>query len=104
MVHQKFKEWLRKILGENRYGLLGPKGDGHKQIGHATESGAMRKLIQNFEVQKQLFHKQSTRTYIIDLPRIAELESLTIPGKIDCGALLITRYTPSHDQSYVHGC
>jgi hypothetical protein len=80
--------WLRSKLGEQYYRELDPNLDIDKDAFHASESPAMRYLMQKFDERKQAFDENSGDFYL-DLPE--PLDALTISGVVNQGEMLISR-------------
>ncbi|KAH7085513.1 hypothetical protein BKA63DRAFT_598156 [Paraphoma chrysanthemicola] len=87
-INRAFLKWLRDILGEQNYRQLDPNLDIDKDAFHASESPAMRYLMQKFDERKQGFDRDSGDIYL-DLPD--PLDALTIPGVVDQGQMTIPR-------------
>lgn len=87
-INREFLKWLRDKLGIENYQKLDPNLDIDKEAFHASESPAMRYLMQNFDERKQSFDQDSGDFYL-DLPE--PLENLTIDGVVNQGEMLIPR-------------
>jgi hypothetical protein len=87
-INRAFLRWLRGKLGDEYYGELDPNFDIDKDAFHASESPAMRYLMQKFDERKQAFDRDSGDFYL-DLPE--PLDSLSIPGVVNQGEMLIAR-------------
>lgn len=87
-INRAFLKWLRFQLGENNYRQLDPNLDIDKEAFHASESPAMRDLMQKFDERKQGFTKSSGDEFL-DLPE--PLDALSIPGVVNSGEVKIPR-------------
>jgi hypothetical protein len=76
------------MLGEENYRRLDPNLDVDKDAFHASQSPAMRYLMEKFDERKQAFDRE-TGDFGIDLPE--PLDALIIPGIVDQGLIIITR-------------
>ncbi|KAJ4365713.1 hypothetical protein N0V83_008333 [Neocucurbitaria cava] len=85
-INREFLKWLRKQLGETNYRHLDPNFDIDKDAFHASESPAMRYLMEKFDERKQNFDRHSRDLYL-DLPE--PLDNLTIPGIVNQGQITI---------------
>lgn len=88
-INRAFLKWLRSILGENNYCQLDPNLDIEKDAFHASETPSMRYLMQKFDERKEAFDRD-TGDFGIDLPD--PLGDLTIPGIVDQGLIMISRW------------
>jgi hypothetical protein len=87
-INRTLLKWIRERLGEDNYLQLDPNLDIDKEAFHASESPAMRYLMHRFDEQKQLFNRNSGAFYL-DLPE--PLDTLTIPGVVNQGEMVIPR-------------
>ncbi|CAO2656251.1 Nn.00g050540.m01.CDS01 [Neocucurbitaria sp. VM-36] len=92
-INREFLKWLRNQLGEANYRHLDPNLDIDKDAFHASESPAMRYLMEKFDERKQIFDRNSRDLYL-DLPE--PLDSLTIPGIVYQGQITIPRALMEH--------
>jgi hypothetical protein len=60
-----------------------------KAASHASETAAMRKLMERFDDCKEKFDPLDTRDIRLDLP--PPLENLSIPGVVRSGEITIKR-------------
>jgi hypothetical protein len=86
-INRTFREWLQEELGDEYYSQLDPRSDSERISAHATEGGAMRRLMQAFELQKKDF-KGASPDMQIELP--PPLHKINIPGRVEEGILTIT--------------
>ncbi|KAF2827326.1 actin-like ATPase domain-containing protein, partial [Ophiobolus disseminans] len=87
-INRAFLKWLRSELGESYYRELDPNLDIDKDAFHASESPAMRYLMQEFDERKQTFDRDSG-DFRLDLPE--PLADLTIDGVVNQGEITVTR-------------
>jgi hypothetical protein len=87
-INRAFLKWLRGKLGEENYRQLDPNLDIDKEAFHASESPAMRYLMQVFDGRKQGFQRDSG-AFFLDLPK--PLDDLTINGIVNEGEMMIPR-------------
>ncbi|KAH8727125.1 hypothetical protein GQ44DRAFT_725417 [Phaeosphaeriaceae sp. PMI808] len=87
-INRTFLKWLRDKLGEDNYRQLDPNLDIDKEAFHASESPAMRYLMEKFDERKQGFTRDSGDFYL-DLP--PPLDNLTINGVVNQGEMMIPR-------------
>ncbi|KAF2823206.1 actin-like ATPase domain-containing protein [Ophiobolus disseminans] len=87
-INVGFKKWLQRpdVLGDH-YKMLDSRSAEDMINARATEAGAMRDLMRDFEGQKKAFHKECHEMHI-DLPE--PLVQLTVPGRVEEGELTIT--------------
>jgi len=88
-IDLEFKKWLRTVLGEGNYLLLDPDSEGQAITPYAREGRAMRHIMREFDLFKREF-KNDGRDIKMDLPE--PLNTLTIPGRVDEGELIITKF------------
>lgn len=88
LIDTAFKEWLRGVIGKDRFTELDPYNAGQQRISpHTAESAAMRSLIRQFCSRKEAFTNQNRAPIKLDLP--APLDSLSIAGRVDQGELTL---------------
>lgn len=86
-INQKFKVWLRKLLGDDEYRKLDPNLDIERNATHASETPAMRALMKIFDDIKKTFQPISRDFWKITLPH--PLQNLSIPGRVDQGLIRV---------------
>ncbi|KAF2127870.1 hypothetical protein P153DRAFT_432314 [Dothidotthia symphoricarpi CBS 119687] len=87
-INQKFKEWIRLLLGDEEYRKLDPNLDIGKNASHASETPAMRALMKKFDALKKHFGMDS-RDLRLTLPD--PVQDLNIPGRVNQGLITIPR-------------
>jgi hypothetical protein len=80
---------LRTLLGDDEYRKLDPNLDIDKIANHASETPAMRELMQSFDDVKKQF---TFATPDVRFSLQGELENLDIPGRVNKGLIIIPRY------------
>lgn len=88
-INLEFKKWLRMLLGEEEYLKLDPNLDIDKNANHASETPAMRELMQAFDDVKKQF---AFSTPDVRFSLRGELENLDIFGKVNKGLITIPQY------------
>lgn len=88
-VNLAFKDWLRDLIGDERYKQLDQAPMDSKISSHHAEGERMRELMKNFEIQKKGFTTNS-RDIRIDLPE--PFENLTLDGVVQGGEITIPLY------------
>ncbi|KAF2828907.1 hypothetical protein CC86DRAFT_199672 [Ophiobolus disseminans] len=88
-INQRFKKWLRQRIGDRYYRELDPNLTLDKTASLASETPAMRSLMQDFDDRKEAFTAEDTRDIHLKLP--PPLHELEVPGLIQLGELTITR-------------
>lgn len=88
-VDLNFKRWLRdEVLGPEIYGEIDPINARQQRMSpHAVETGAMRELMKQFEIEKKAFKISGPDEIKLDLP--APLDNLSIDGRAGAGTLTI---------------
>ncbi|KAI4922167.1 hypothetical protein J4E90_000595 [Alternaria incomplexa] len=89
-INLEFKKWLRMLLGEEEYLKLDPNLDIDKNANHASETPAMRELMQAFDDVKKQF---AFSTPDVRFSLRGELENLDIFGKVNKGLITIPQST-----------
>ncbi|KAF1828846.1 hypothetical protein BDW02DRAFT_200221 [Decorospora gaudefroyi] len=87
-INHEFKKWLRAQIGDDEYRKLDPNLDIDKNANHASETPAMRELMQAFDDVKKQF---TFATPDVRFSLQGELENLDIPGKVNKGLIIIPR-------------
>jgi len=84
----EFKRWLRMILTDFNYRKLDPNVEIDESATYASETPAMRSLMEDFDLEKKHFTVGSSDCRI-ELP--PPLQNLVIPGRVNQGLLTIKR-------------
>jgi hypothetical protein len=90
-VKNRYKRWLKNLLGEHYYSLESRHSRGLRA--HGTEGPEMRSVMRVFDVYMRKFNRQyfdtdMPKTYNLDLPE--PLDQLNITDKVVDGELKIT--------------
>ncbi|KAH8732201.1 hypothetical protein GQ44DRAFT_766352 [Phaeosphaeriaceae sp. PMI808] len=88
-INKKFKQWLRRKIGDDNYCELDPDLNIDKAASNASETGPMRELMKEFDIRKEQFTAFGTQDIHISLPE--PLHNLSIPGVVQGGEITITR-------------
>ena len=88
-INVAFKQWLRDLIGEEKYQQLDQVKISYKISSHDAEGERMRILMKRFEVRKKRFVKDG-RDVRIELPE--PFHNLNIPDRVDKGLILIPWY------------
>lgn len=90
-IDLNFKRWLRdEVLGPEIYGEIDPINARQQRMSpHAVETGPMRELMKQFEIEKKLFKVSGPDEIKLDLP--APLDNLSIDGRAGGGTLTMRR-------------
>ena len=94
-IDSNFKRWLRKTIGDDKYGTIDPNIAG-KQATNTMEGGLVRRLVKSFDQYKKTFSNTSPDVRF-ELPQPDPLPEPTpkpihVPGRVDKGLLTITKY------------
>jgi hypothetical protein len=88
-INVAFKQWLKDLIGEDRYQQLDQAKISYKISSHDAEGERMRILMKRFEIKKKRFVKDG-RDVRIELPE--PFHNLDIPDRVDKGLILIPWY------------
>lgn len=86
-INLAFKEWLRDLIGEDKYQELDQSELVHKISSHDSEGERMRELMKRFDVHKRRFER-GHRDIKIDLPE--PYENLDMDTRVIGGQITIT--------------
>jgi hypothetical protein len=84
-----FKNWLRRLVGDEYYKQLDPTFEGNKISSYAVEGEYMRELMKTFDGFKKRF-KKDHRDMRMDLP--GPLSNLDLDTRVQGGEITITKY------------
>lgn len=90
-INQRFKEWIRMLLGDEEYRKLDPNLDIERNAAHASETPAMRALMKKFDALKKNFNMDSHEVRLTLPP---PLQNLVIPDRVNQGLITIPRFDP----------
>lgn len=95
-INQKFKQWIRGLIGDEEYRKLDPNLDVARNATHASETAAMRELMRRFDALKKQFGMEH-RNLPLTLPEplqnldIPKNQNLDLPKKVNKGLIKIQR-------------